>query len=60
MSIFDFLLASTNWKMEYEIYFRIFEFQRKMENACSYSIFHSQWKMKITVCTWTSKVTDFL
>jgi len=39
MSIFDFLLASTNWKMEYEIRFSSFNEKWKMENGCSYSIF---------------------
>jgi len=55
MSIFDFLLASTNWKMEYEIDFRVSTKNEKwkMDVHIPFSIFHSQWKMKITVCTQT-------
>ena len=42
MHVHDFLLASTNWKMEYEIDFRFSSFNEKwkMENGCSYSIFY--------------------
>ena len=62
MSIFDFLLASINWKMEYEIDFRVSTKNEKwkMDVHIPFSIFHSQWKMKITVCTRTMKASFYL
>jgi len=59
MSIFDFLLASTNWKMEYEFDFRVSTKNEKwkMDVHIPFSIFHSHWKMKITVCTGTQAFT---
>jgi len=55
MSIFDFPLASTNWKMEYEFGFRVSAKNEKwkMDVHIPFSIFHSHWKMKITVYTRT-------
>ena len=46
MSIFDFLLASTNWKMEYEFDFRVSAKNEKWKNGCSYSIFYFSFSLE--------------